>query len=432
LVFAIATVSFSVPSKAQLTLDQSYTASTDLSTQINICCAFIGQTYTAGITGVLGGVSVDVQSLESTDVYNLHVAIRTVSGGLPTTTILGEVTLSSGGSGLSQIIMFPQSIPQVAGVQYAIVVDYPGAPPGGNQGFWSGTTGNGYPRGDDVYSYDGKSFAFFAQNNFDLDFKTYVYPGAGLNLHSVASPTPPVPGGLMTYTFKVWNQSSVEAVHEVLTTQVPAGTTFSSLKLSGTADLGSCTTPAEGDSGPVVCHENSVMKPNSTWTIRLTVEITAPAGKVLTESATASSDNLASTSATVDNTVQPGGLNMRVIPSPTPPVQGGLLTYAFKTWNQSSGVAVNEVLTTEVPPGTTFSGITISGTPGVGSCSTPAVGGTGPVICKEGSSMKADSTWTVGMTVEVTAAAGTVITETATASSDNLASTTVTVDNTVD
>ncbi len=45
--------------------------------------------------------------------------------------------------------------------------------------------------------------------------------------------------------------------------------------------------------------------------------------------------------------------------------------------------------------------------------------------------MQADSAWTVGMTVEVTAAAGTVITETATASSDNLASTTVTVDNTV-
>lgn len=175
LVLAIATVSFSVPSKAQLTLDQSYTPGTNLGANINACCAFIGQTYTAGITGTLGGVSLDVNSFEATDVYNLHVAIRAVSGGLPTSTILGEVTLSSDASGLSQIVVFPQSIPQVAGVQYAIVVDYPGASAGGNQGVWYGTTGNGYTRGDLVSSSDGTSFSFTGQNNYDVHFKTYVY-----------------------------------------------------------------------------------------------------------------------------------------------------------------------------------------------------------------------------------------------------------------
>ena len=124
-------------------------------------------------------------------------------------------------------------------------------------------------------------------------------------------------------------------------------------------------------------------------------------------------------------------LTLRSIPYPTPTVQGGLLTYAFKIWNDTSVVAVHEVLTTEVPAGTTFSGITISGTPGVSSCSTPPVGGTGPVICHEHSGMAPHTTWTLRMTVHVTAPTGTVITETATASSDNLGSDTVTVHNTV-
>jgi hypothetical protein len=303
LVLAIAIVSFSVPSKAQLTLDQSYTPGTDLGANINACCAFIGQTYTAGITGVLGGVSLDVITLESTDVFNLHVAIRAVSGGLPTSTILGEVTLPSDASDLSQIVMFPQSIPQVAGVQYAIVVDYPDAPAGGNQGIWHGTDGNGYARGDLVSSSDGTSFRFVGQNTFDVHFKTYVFPGTELNLSAIPYPTPPVAGGLLTYAFKVWNRSSIAAQHEVLTTQVPEGAVFSGIEISGTAGLGSCTTPAVGAGGPVVCKENSIMRPGSTWTIRVTVGITAPAGTVITETATASSDNLGSNTATVRNSV---------------------------------------------------------------------------------------------------------------------------------
>jgi outer membrane protein assembly factor BamB len=135
----------------------------------------------------------------------------------------------------------------------------------------------------------------------------YLYafglPGPELSLRAVAYPTPTVPGGLLTYALKVWNKSSEKAVHEVLTTSVPAGTTFSSIELSGTVGLGSCTTPAVGASGSVVCKENSVMKPGSTWTVRLTVEVMATAGTVLSETATASSDNLASSSVTVQNTI---------------------------------------------------------------------------------------------------------------------------------
>jgi len=131
----------------------------------------------SGPDGHPAGVSIHV---ESTSAFPLHVAIRTVVGGLPTTTVLGDVTLSSNSSDLSQLIAFPQVIPQVAGEQYAIVVNYAGAPPAGGgqgQGAWGGATGNFYPDGDLAISFDGGvSWLLESPDNFDLHFKTFLHP----------------------------------------------------------------------------------------------------------------------------------------------------------------------------------------------------------------------------------------------------------------
>ncbi len=297
---------------------------------------------------------------------------------------------------------------------------------------FTGPPGDGSTTGSGVVL-DAAGDVYGTTNNGGTSGNGVVFEitAGGLELGLGAYPTPLVSGASLTYTFKVWNQSSGVAVHEVLTTEVPPGTTFSGITISGTPGVGSCSTPAVGGTGPVICKEGSSMKADSTWTVRMTVEVTAATGTVITETATASSDNLASTNATVSNTVSVPGLNLQLAASSTPPVPGGLMTYTFKVWNQSSVNAVHEVLTTQVPAGTTFSSIELSGTAGLGSCTTPAVGDSGPVVCHENSVMRPNSTWTISMTVQVTAAAGTLITETATASSDNLASTTVTVDNTV-
>jgi outer membrane protein assembly factor BamB len=139
-----------------------------------------------------------------------------------------------------------------------------------------------------------------------LDGNLYGFglPTATLNLSAVAYPTPPKQGALLTYAFKVWNKSSQNAVHEVLTTAVPPGTVMSSIEWSGTQNLTSCQTPFVGGSGPVVCKESNVMRPGSTWTIRITVQVTAPKNTVITETATASSDNQTSSTATLHNTVR--------------------------------------------------------------------------------------------------------------------------------
>ena len=91
----------------------------------------------------------------------------------------------------------------------------------------------------------------------------------------------------MTFTFPVWNRGPNVAYLEALKTQVPEGTTFDYIRISGTPGLGTCTHPAYGETGPIVCDENSAMAPNTTWTLRLTVKATAPAGSVITETGTA-------------------------------------------------------------------------------------------------------------------------------------------------
>ena len=115
---------------------------------------------------------------------------------------------------------------------------------------------------------------------------------ATADLYLRIQPTPDTvhQGDLLTYAFPVWNLGPDNAVHEVLNTQVPAGTTFDYIRISGTPGLGTCTTPPYQGTGEIVCHENSAMAPNTTWTVRLIVKVTAPSGTVITESATTTED----------------------------------------------------------------------------------------------------------------------------------------------
>ena len=157
-------------------IDQSFTSQTNFGGNINECCKFVAQTFTAGLTGTLAGINLDVTSGSS---FPLHVAIRTVTAsGIPSPTILGETTLGSSSAPLSLLVTFPQTINIIAGVQYAIVVNYEGAPPPGPfqfQGIWSGTVGDFYPGGRGYASVsDGISWFQLVLPDGDLHFQTYV------------------------------------------------------------------------------------------------------------------------------------------------------------------------------------------------------------------------------------------------------------------
>jgi outer membrane protein assembly factor BamB len=118
---------------------------------------------------------------------------------------------------------------------------------------------------------------------------------ADLFLRAQPSTTTVLQGDLLTYAFPVWNLGPANAVHEVLNTQVPVGTTFDYIRISGTPGLGTCTTPKYLGTGQIICHENASMAPNTTWTVRLTVRVTAPSGTVITENAAENAATLADT-----------------------------------------------------------------------------------------------------------------------------------------
>ncbi|MCI0553950.1 MAG: T9SS type A sorting domain-containing protein [Anaerolineae bacterium] len=159
------------PVTAQTLLDQSFTSPLNLGAVINVCCKFAAQTFTAELTGTLAGVNINVEFGGS---IPLHVAIRTVTGGVPSPTILGETTLSSSSAPLSLLITFPQTINIVAGTQYAIVLDYEGAPPGQFQGTWTGAVGDLYTGGDLYFSLTDGITWFASGPGHDVHFQTYV------------------------------------------------------------------------------------------------------------------------------------------------------------------------------------------------------------------------------------------------------------------
>jgi outer membrane protein assembly factor BamB len=166
---------------------------------------------------------------------------------------------------------------------------------------WSYNVGFGYWSGPA----ESKAILYVASGGFMYAFGL---GNADLFLRIQPTPTTVHEGDLITYAFPVWNLGPNNADYEVLNTQVPAGTTLEYTRISGTPGLGTCTTPPYQGTGKIVCYENSAMAPNTTWTVRVVVKVTAPAGTVITENAATMADtfdpNLANNTATVNVTVQ--------------------------------------------------------------------------------------------------------------------------------
>jgi len=181
---ALATSS-STPLAAAPVVDQAFTQGSNLTAVLSEGCRYVGQSFTAGITGRLTGVNVDVETFVYSGVHPMRVAIRSVSHGRPTGEALGYRYLYADlQAPLTRLITFPQHIPVVAGRRYAVVLSYRGAPLGGAdvRGQWRGATDDLYPRGrmlfGDCPSYGGTRFWVQVQGSegFDLHFRTYVNP----------------------------------------------------------------------------------------------------------------------------------------------------------------------------------------------------------------------------------------------------------------
>lgn len=161
-------------------LDQSFTSPGGFSFGFDANpITSVAQTFTAGKTGLLSQVSVDIVTtrIES----ELRVEIMGVANGLPNGNVLGSTSFTtdqlqamSSGSPLSERAAFTPAIYVTAGTQYALVASYGGwsnttVP----HGEWGGATGDAYSSGSAFVATDVERLSW-QPLGADLHFQTYV------------------------------------------------------------------------------------------------------------------------------------------------------------------------------------------------------------------------------------------------------------------
>ncbi len=234
-----------------------------------------------------------------------------------------------------------------------------------------------------------------------------------LSVAETAAPNPVATGANITYTETVTNAGAASAGGATLTQNTPAGTLF----VSATPPVGwTCgTKPAVGATGAIICTANGNFAAGSVvFTIVVSVRPETVVGSTITNSVTVSETgtdpNLANNTATASVQVQGADLSMTQSASVTAIAPGGTITYTETVSNNGPNAATAAVLYQQTPPNTTFSSIT----PPVGwTCgTTPAVGGTGIVLCTANAAMASNTTtgaFTFIVTVNAATAAGTTI-----------------------
>ncbi|MDQ1700366.1 MAG: hypothetical protein QOG34_2229 [Frankiaceae bacterium] len=148
----------------------------------------LGETFTAGATGNLDQVDLDIGYQTAASVPTLTALITSTSSGLPATTLATAViprsSVNTGSPDWVQVAISP-AVPVTAGTQYAIVLVSPAPSPGDTAYIWASSLFvDSYSGGTAVVD-AGSGWGVNRAGN-DMAFKTYVAP-----------PTPPAP----TYTF---------------------------------------------------------------------------------------------------------------------------------------------------------------------------------------------------------------------------------------
>jgi uncharacterized repeat protein (TIGR01451 family) len=250
-----------------------------------------------------------------------------------------------------------------------------------------------------------------------------VSSSADLSVSNVASPDPVAAGSNVTFTQVVTNNGPSAADNVTLVEAIPANTTFASISSPGW----SCTTPAVGGTGNVVCTNVSLTGGTAaTFSVVVNVNSATTNGTVIADTATASSstadpnssNNTAVASTLVGTTAQ-GEMTVTNVASPDPVIAGNNITYTQTATNVGSGTANAPSLTENTPTDTVFESITAP--PGT-TCTTPQVGKAGAISCT-GTSAPAGTSGTVTLVVQVVAgtASGTAINDTVTVNSTNQA-----------
>jgi uncharacterized repeat protein (TIGR01451 family) len=223
---------------------------------------------------------------------------------------------------------------------------------------------------------------------------------ATLTLTKTAVPTSVVPGGTITYTLTLTNTSVVAATGVLLTDPLPLNTTFVSFtQTSGPAFV---VVP-----GPPSTAAAATFAAAAVAVFSLVVRANSPLapGTVITNTAVATATAVTPVTATATVTVLATSINITKTAAPSPVSAGSPITWTIIVNNTTGVNILGATVTDTLPAGTTF----VSSTP-VATTVTPALVTFSGVTLLPGANV-----FTINGLVNSNVAAGTILTNVATA-----------------
>jgi uncharacterized repeat protein (TIGR01451 family) len=219
--------------------------------------------------------------------------------------------------------------------------------------------------------------------------------GPNLSVTNVASPNPVQGGNNITYTQVLTNTGSLTATNGSFSEATPANTTFVSITPpAGWSCTGFPTNP---------CTDASVAAGTSgTFTVIYTVNSGTASGTTISDTATvtASNQSFGTNSATATDVVATSTqADVALSTAATPIViAGNTITYTQTVTNNGPAAAAGVSLTEATPTNTTFQSVSA---PVGWTCTTPAVGLTGNVVCSDPSNLSSGNSADIDIVLNV-------------------------------
>jgi uncharacterized repeat protein (TIGR01451 family) len=249
-------------------------------------------------------------------------------------------------------------------------------------------------------------------NTFDVD--VLVTPVTDFTVTVAGNPNPVIAGSNLTWTVVTTNLGPSTATAASVSIPLPAPTTFVAL----TPPAGwNCSTPIPGASGTITCSLSAPMNPaaQATFTVVSNVPASIAGGTTLTTTVSVSAatdttpaNDSASASVTTSAVADIGVTKVR---TPSLVIPGGPLHYAISVTNNGPSDAASVTMTDVLPAALRFTALSA---PAGWSCTTPAVGTSGTIVCST-SPMAAGSAaaFALDVVVDPAATSGTAISNTA-------------------
>jgi len=249
-------------------------------------------------------------------------------------------------------------------------------------------------------------------NNSATDTDT-LSPQADLAVTKTDGVTTATPGGSVTYTITASNAGPSNATGATVADTFPASLTCTWTCVG--AGGGTCTASGSGNlndtvnlpaGGSVTYTASCTVSASATGTLANTATVAAPAG--------VTDPTPGNNSATDSDTLSPqADLSVTKVDTPDPVTAGFNITYTITVNNAGPSNAASASLSDPLPAGTTFVSLAA---PGGWTCTALSVGSNDPVGCFADTSLAPGSAvFTLVVAVAPTVAAGTVISNTATA-----------------